>query len=227
MSTNPFQYIPEQTDWHAFFEIQKSLDYWNSLMTKVSEEYASETCFPPASQVFNAFQLCSLQKLKVVIIGQDPYHGLGQAHGLSFSVPDFVALPPSLRNIFKEKAHDVGGVEPMTGNLAPWATQGVLLLNQILTVRQGQAGSHAKFGWTYFSEQLMRYISAEKDFVVFLLWGNHAQKNIAFIDTQKHAILCSAHPSPLSANKGGWFGQKPFSKTNEILVSKNLEPIHW
>lgn len=224
---SPFDFLPMQTDWCSFFESQQKLPYWQNLMQNVSTQYKIEQCFPPPDAVFNAFTFCSFQDVKVVILGQDPYHGLGQAHGLSFSVPDFVALPPSLRNIFKEKIADVGGNQPFHGNLTDWAKQGVLLLNQILTVTNKQAGSHAKFGWAYFSEQLIKYISSEKDYVVFMLWGAHAQKNMKYIDIQKHAIIKTAHPSPLSANRGGWFGEKPFSKANALLSQNGLKPIDW
>lgn len=223
----PFDFIPMHTDWNSFFEMQQEMPYWLHLTQKVSHKYQKERCFPPPPDVFNAFKLCSLNDLKVVILGQDPYHGLGQAHGLSFSVPDFITLPPSLRNIFKEKMADVGGNEPFHGNLSNWANQGVLLLNQILTVTDGHAGSHVNLGWEEFSMQLINYITKEKDFVVFMLWGAHAQKNIKFIDSQKHAIIKTAHPSPLSANRGGWFGEKPFSKANEFLIQKGLTSIVW
>lgn len=190
------------------------------------EKAAGKTIYPPGSQIFNAFDKTPFDKVKVVILGQDPYHGPGQAMGLSFSVPNGVPPPPSLVNIFKELHNDVGMAIPKTGNLTPWAEQGVLLLNAALTVRATEAGSHAQLGWQPFTDAVIRKISDEKKGVVFLLWGKFAQAKQVFIDETRHHVLKAAHPSPLSAHNG-FLGCKHFSKTNGLLAKDGLEPIDW
>lgn len=190
-----------------------------------SEKASGVTVYPRGSEIFNAFEMTPVDKVKVVILGQDPYHGPGQAHGLSFSVPDGVPLPPSLRNIFREIETDLGVTMSGTGNLTPWARQGVLLLNASLTVRAGQAGSHAGAGWEHFTDAVIRYLSDSRDGIVFLLWGNFARAKRALIDTGRHYVLEAAHPSPLA--RGAFFGCRHFSKTNGILVSLGKEPIDW
>jgi uracil-DNA glycosylase len=191
-----------------------------------AEKQAGKTIYPPGSKIFAAFDCTPFEKVKVVVIGQDPYHGPGQAHGLCFSVPEGVATPPSLVNIFKEIRDDLGIPVPKKGNLEKWANQGVLLLNATLTVQANQAGSHQRKGWENFTDSVIKTISDQKKGVVFLLWGKYAQAKEALIDTGKHFILKAAHPSPLSAFNG-FFGCKHFSKTNEILSRQGLEPIDW
>ncbi|RFZ84328.1 uracil-DNA glycosylase [Mucilaginibacter terrenus] len=191
------------------------------------EKEAGHTVYPKNADIFNAFNKTPFDKVKVVILGQDPYHGEHQAHGLSFSVQRGIAVPRSLANIYKELKTDIPGfVIPNHGNLEKWAEQGVLLLNTSLTVRANQAGSHSKKGWEQFTDAVIRKISDECTGVVFILWGAHAQSKIALIDTQKHHILKSVHPSPLSVERGFW-GSKPFSKTNEFLIKEGKEPIDW
>jgi uracil-DNA glycosylase len=177
--------------------------------------------------IFNAFNLCPFDKVKVVIIGQDPYHELGQAHGLSFSVNDGIPFPPSLVNIFKEIEMDLGTPMPTTGNLTRWAEQGVLLLNATLTVRAHYAGSHQRKGWEKFTDAAIKALSADREHLVFILWGGYARSKASLIDASKHLILQSVHPSPLSANRGGWFGNHHFSLTNRYLVQNGIEPIKW
>lgn len=201
--------------------------YFEELMNFVKEEYASHKCFPPEDEIFSAFDLCAFEDVKVVIIGQDPYHGDGQANGLCFSVADGVAHPPSLMNIFKELETDLGIPYPKSGNLEHLAKQGILLLNATLTVRAHEAGSHQKKGWEQFTDNVIKMISKEKEGVIFLLWGGFAKKKEKLIDTSKHIILTSGHPSPLSANRGYWFGNKHFSKTNQLLKSKNKIEVDW
>ncbi|MGB1448433.1 MAG: uracil-DNA glycosylase [Flavobacteriaceae bacterium] len=200
---------------------------FQALIDFVKEEYAQHQCFPPGKFLFQAFNACPFEALKVVIIGQDPYHGPGQAHGLSFSVPDGVAHPPSLINIFKEIEADLGIAYPQSGNLLPWAKQGVFLLNATLSVRAHQAGSHQKRGWETFTDHVIQRISQEKSGVVFMLWGGFAKKKAQLIDRDKHLILSSGHPSPLSANRGYWFGNKHFSQCNAYLREKGQQPIAW
>lgn len=190
-----------------------------------SERSAGKVIYPPASLIFNAFNTTPFEQVKVVILGQDPYHGVGQAHGLSFSVPDGIKPPPSLVNIFKELCTDIGMEIPTSGNLTKWAEQGVLLLNAMLTVEAHQAASHQKKGWEEFTNAVIRKISEKKEGVVFILWGRYAQEKAALIDAGKHYILTSAHPSPFSATK--FLGCKHFSKTNEILQKQGLKPIDW
>jgi uracil-DNA glycosylase len=202
-------------------------DYFKNLTEFVKAEYNENTCYPKGSDIFSAFDHSTFSNTKVVILGQDPYHGVGQANGLSFSVNDGIQTPPSLQNIFKEIAEDLGKPVPNSGNLERWANQGVLLLNATLTVRAHQAGSHQKKGWEQFTDRVIEIISSEKENVVFLLWGGYAKKKGAKIDSSKHLILTSGHPSPLSANRGYWFGNKHFSKANEYLKENGKEPIDW
>ncbi|MBC7381531.1 MAG: uracil-DNA glycosylase [Bacteroidia bacterium] len=191
------------------------------------EKAANKIIFPPEQQIFAAFNSIPFEKVKVVILGQDPYHRLFQAHGLCFSVNDGIPLPPSLKNIFKELQQDVPDFTiPESGNLTKWTTRGVLLLNAILTVRTGQAGSHQKLGWEHFTDEVIRELSKQRNHLVFILWGNFAQSKVAFIDPDKHLILKAAHPSPLSAHNG-FFGCKHFSMTNNYLIKQGIEPIDW
>ncbi len=191
-----------------------------------TEKAAGKTIYPPGKLIFNAFDHTPIDRVKVVLLGQDPYHGKGQAHGLSFSVPDGVAPPPSLVNIFKELHDDVGISISKSGNLTKWAEQGVMLLNTSLTVRASEAGSHAKIGWTQFTDAVIEKISALEKNVVFILWGKFAQEKQALIDETKHLVLKAAHPSPFSADKG-FFGCRHFSKTNEYLAKHGIDPIDW
>ena len=200
---------------------------FENLAQFLKKEYADYVCYPPRSLIFEAFNACPLEQLKVVIIGQDPYHGPGQAHGLSFSVLEGVSPPPSLVNIFREIENDLGIPFPKSGNLSPWANQGVFLLNATLSVRAHQAGSHQKQGWEVFTDQVIQTISTQKEGVVFMLWGGYAKKKAQLIDSSKHLILSSGHPSPLSANRGYWFGNKHFSQANTYLRTKGKEEINW
>lgn len=200
--------------------------YFQELTTFVKEEYKAHTVYPPGSEIFNAFDKCDFKQVKVVIIGQDPYHGPGQANGLCFSVRDNVKMPPSLVNIFKEIQSDLGKPFPPTGNLERWAQQGVLLLNATLTVRASSPASHQNKGWERFTDAVIRKISDEKNNIVFILWGAYAQKKGEVIDRTKHFVISSPHPSPFSADRG-FFGSKPFSKTNDYLRSKGLVEIDW
>ncbi len=193
----------------------------------MNTEYINFTCFPPKNQIFNAFNHCHFDDVKVVIIGQDPYHDEGQAHGLCFSVNDGIKHPPSLINIFKEIETDLGITYPKSGNLMRWADQGVLLLNATLTVRAHIAGSHQNKGWELFTDEIIKIISDKKENIVFLLWGGFAKKKVKLINPVKHKILLSGHPSPLSANRGYWFGNKHFSKANYLLQQVFLSPIQW
>jgi uracil-DNA glycosylase len=197
------------------------------LVEFIKQEYGSQKIYPPGSLIFNAFDKCPFDQTKVVILGQDPYHGRGQAHGLSFSVNDGVPKPPSLNNIFKEIQDDLGKPFPISGNLERWAKQGVLLLNSTLTVREGQPGSHQGKGWEQFTDAVIRQLNDHKSGLVFLLWGKYAQDKGKIIDASKHFILKSKHPSPMSANYGGWFGNKHFSQTNNYLKNKGLPTIEW
>ena len=215
-------------DWQEFLKEEIFKDYFDRLMQSVSEEYQKAECYPPKDQIFNAFNCCSPEAVKVIIIGQDPYHGTGEAHGLCFSVNDNVKIPPSLRNIYKELLSDVDSIFlPTSGNLERWAHQGVLMLNATLTVKKDEANSHKHLEWQKFTDAVIKIISEEKENVVFLLWGGFAQKKAKFINEEKHLILKSGHPSPLSANQGKWFGNKHFSKVNEYLEKTNQHPIKW
>jgi uracil-DNA glycosylase len=200
--------------------------YFIKLTEFVKEEYHSNTVYPPGSLIFNAFNLCPFDRVKAVIIGQDPYHGPGQAHGLCFSVREGVDFPPSLVNIFKEIRSDLGTEIPASGNLERWASQGVLLLNATLTVRAHMAGSHQNKGWEQFTDAAISHLNSEKNHVVFFLWGSYAQKKGESIDESKHLVLKSVHPSPLSVYRG-FFGNKHFSRCNEYLASHGIEPVKW
>ena len=212
--------------WKEILKDEFEKPYFIKLTEFVKSEYKTQQVFPPGKEIFNAFNLCPFDKVKVVIIGQDPYHGPGQAHGLCFSVRDGVDFPPSLRNIFKEIASDVQIAIPKSGDLSRWAQQGVLLLNATLTVRAHQVGSHQKKGWEIFTDEAIKVVSEKKDNVVFLLWGAYAQKKGEIIDKSKHLVLESVHPSPLSAMRG-FFGNHHFSQTNKFLESKGLSPVNW
>ena len=216
--------IEESCKQHLAPEFEK--DYFVRLTNFVRQEYQTTTVYPPGRLIFNAFNLCPFDQVKVVIIGQDPYHGPGQAHGLCFSVNDGVPFPPSLQNIFKEIQSDLGTPIPTTGNLTRWANQGVLMLNATLTVRAHQAASHQRQGWEEFTDAAIRALAEERENLVFILWGAYAQKKGAFIDRNKHLVLASAHPSPLSAYNG-FFGNKHFSRANEYLIAHGQQPIQW
>ena len=213
--------------WNALLSSEFEKPYFQALTAFVKKEYSEHTCYPKGKEIFAAFDKCPVEDLKVVLLGQDPYHGEGQANGLSFSVRDGIAHPPSLVNIFKEIEEDLKLPYPESGNLSRWAEQGVLLLNATLTVRANMAGSHQGQGWETFTDAVIKSISDNCQHIVFLLWGGFAKKKIALIDTQKHCVLSSGHPSPLSANRGYWFGNKHFSKTNEYLTSVGKENIDW
>ena len=212
--------------WKSRLQDEFGKEYFVRLAQFVKEEYKATTIYPPGSLIFNAFNLCPFESVKAVIIGQDPYHGPGQAHGLCFSVREGVGFPPSLINIFKEIELDLGLSRPVSGNLARWAEQGVLLLNATLTVRAHQAGSHQKKGWEDFTDSVIRKLNTEKENIVFFLWGAYAQKKGEAIDRSKHLVLESVHPSPLSASRG-FFGNKHFSRCNDYLVAHGSEPIDW
>lgn len=201
--------------------------YFGQLTEQVREEYRRETCFPPGRLVFNAFNLCPFDKVKVVIIGQDPYHEPGQAMGLSFSVPVGTAMPPSLLNIFKEIESDLGNPMPSNGDLTRWAEQGVLLLNATLTVRAHAANSHQRFGWSVFTDAAIKALSEGRQHIVYMLWGGYARGKRYLIDQRRNLVLESVHPSPLSANRGGWFGQRQFSRCNDYLRANNIKEIDW
>jgi uracil-DNA glycosylase len=213
--------------WKNILQQEFDKPYFKELTNFVKEEYASNTCFPKGDKIFEAFNLCAFDDLKVVIIGQDPYHGVGQANGLCFSVNEGMAHPPSLINIFKEINTDLNVSYPKSGNLERWAKQGVLLLNATLTVKAHNAGSHQKKGWEQFTDAIISKISKEKENVVFLLWGGYAKKKGVKIDTNKHCVLTSGHPSPLSANRGFWFGNNHFSKTNDYLKQHGFSVVKW
>ena len=213
--------------WIPYLEEELDKQYFSDLSNFVKTEYRNHNCFPPESQIFNAFNHCHFEAVKVVIIGQDPYHGEGQANGLCFSVREGISHPPSLKNIFKEIESDLGIPYPKSGNLLRWANQGVLLLNATLTVRADEAGSHQKEGWEAFTDSVIKTISDRKENIVFLLWGGYARKKIKLIDLNRHHVLTSGHPSPLSANRGYWFGNKNFYDTNKWLINKDMRPIAW
>ena len=214
--------------WHEAIGAEKEKAYFQKILEKVRHERrAGITVYPPERDVFNAFRTTEFGSVKVVILGQDPYHGAGQAHGLAFSVQPEIAVPPSLVNIYKELATDIEGFQiPQHGYLQHWAEQGVLLLNTVLTVRAGVAHSHATFGWEVFTDEVIRQLDKEREHLVFMLWGSHAQKKGAFIDRNSHLVLTAPHPSPLSAYRG-FFGCKHFSQANAYLQANGLEPIDW
>jgi uracil-DNA glycosylase len=215
-----------EQSWKARLADQFEQPYFINLVNFVKNEYATRTVYPQGSKIFNAFEKTPFEQVKTVILGQDPYHEPGQAHGLCFSVNTGVPLPPSLQNIYKEITSDLGIKPPSSGNLERWAEQGVLLLNATLTVQAHKAGSHQQKGWEEFTDAVIHKVAGEKEHVVFILWGSYAQKKGSFIDSSKHLILKSAHPSPLSAHRG-FFESKPFSKTNEYLVKTGQSPIAW
>jgi len=219
--------IEINSSWKEKLKDEFDKSYFVNLVEFVKNEYATHRCFPNDNQIFSAFDFCPFEDVKVVIIGQDPYHGFGQANGLCFSVNDGVTFPPSLINIFKEIEQDLKLPIPISGNLDRWARQGVLLLNATLTVRESEAGSHQKKGWEEFTDAVIKKISDEKENVVFLLWGGFAKKKGGKIDRNKHLVLETGHPSPLSANRGFWFGNKHFSATNSFLKSNSLKEIQW
>ncbi len=213
--------------WKKVLEKEFQTDYFNNISLKTREEYSKFVCYPPGSKLFRAFDECPFNKLKVVIIGQDPYHGENQANGLCFSVDDGVEKPPSLKNIFKELNTSFTKNERTNSDLSDWSNQGVLLLNSILSVRRKFPGSHRHIGWEEFTENVIKIISKEKMNLVFMLWGNYAKNKEKFIHDNNHLVLKSGHPSPLSANKGFWFGNNHFKKCNDFLIANNLETIKW
>ena len=215
-----------EESWRKILSEQWDKPYFEELTDFVRQQYATTTVYPAASKIFAAFDACPFNQVKVVILGQDPYHGPGQAHGLCFSVNDGIPFPPSLVNIFKEIKSDLGKEIPTSGNLTRWAEQGVLLLNATLTVRAHQAGSHQRKGWEEFTDAAIRLLAEEREHLVFILWGAYAQKKGAFIDRNKHLVLTSAHPSPLSAYQG-FFGNKHFSQANAYLASHGIQPIDF
>jgi len=215
-----------ESSWRNLLQEEFTKEYFKELASFVRDEYAKHQVYPKGSEIFNAFSHCPFDKLKVVLLGQDPYHGPGQAHGLCFSVRDGVKMPPSLVNIFKEIKSDIGKEIPLTGNLERWADQGILLLNATLTVRAHSPGSHQNKGWEQFTDAVIRGISERKEGVVFLLWGAYAQKKGQVIDDKKHLVLKAPHPSPFSVERG-FYGCKHFSKTNKFLSERGLSEISW
>lgn len=216
-----------EPSWQRQLGAEFEKDYFARLTHLVREEYGRYVCYPPGRLIFNAFNLCPFDKVKVVIIGQDPYHEPGQAMGLSFSVPESIAMPPSLINIYKEIEQDLGKPMPHSGDLTRWAEQGVLLLNATLTVRAHEANSHQQLGWATFTDAAIKALSEGREHLVFMLWGGFARSKKYLIDRSRHCILESVHPSPLSANRGGWFGQHQFSRCNAYLAEQDIEPIDW
>jgi len=216
-----------EASWKAHLREEFEKPYFILLTDAVRQEYRQGTCYPPGSLIFNAFNLCPFDQVKVVIIGQDPYHGPGQAHGLSFSVQDGVLFPPSLQNIFKEIQDDLGTPIPLSGNLTRWAKQGVLLLNATLTVRAHQANSHARLGWQTFTDAAIKALATQRSHLVYMLWGGYARGKAYMINKEENLVLESVHPSPLSANRGGWFGNHHFSQCNAYLEQNGVEPIQW
>ena len=216
-----------EKSWLKVLNNEFNQEYFHNLSHFVKEQYKTKKCYPPGKLIFSAFDNCSLNDLKVVIIGQDPYHGPFQANGLCFSVDSKVVNPPSLNNIFKEISTDLESVTRTDGDLIDWSNQGVMLLNSVLTVESGLPGSHANRGWEIFTDNVIRKISDKKENIVFMLWGGYAKKKESLIRNNNHLILKSGHPSPLSANKGYWFGNKHFSKCNDYLIKNNLSPIKW
>ena len=216
-----------ESSWKQHLVGEFDKPYFVGLTNSVRSEYAQFTCYPPGRLIFNAFNLCPFDRVKVVIIGQDPYHEPGQAHGLSFSVQDGVMFPPSLQNIFKEIHDDLGTDIPTSGNLTRWAEQGVLLLNATLTVRAHQANSHSRLGWQTFTDAAIRALAVNREHIVYMLWGGYARGKAYMIDRSRNLVLESVHPSPLSANRGGWFGQHQFSQCNDYLRANGMDPIVW
>ena len=222
-----FMKVQIHSSWEKVLQTEFEATYFSNLVQFVRKAYSNSVCYPPGPLIFNAFESCPFDRVKVVILGQDPYHGAGQAHGLSFSVPEGIPHPPSLINIFKEIQEDLGLIYPQSGDLTRWAQQGVFLLNTTLTVASGQAGSHQKQGWETFTDAVIKAISKQKEGVVFMLWGGFAKQKIKLIDASKHLVLTSGHPSPLSANRGYWFGNKHFSKCNAYLKAAGSEEVMW
>nr|WP_308536622.1 uracil-DNA glycosylase [uncultured Prevotella sp.] len=216
-----------EKSWKEALQKEFSKPYFLQLTKNIHREYRETTCYPPGKLIFNAFNLCPFDDVKVVILGQDPYHEPGQAMGLSFSVPEGTMLPPSLINIYKEIELDMGKPVVKTGDLTHWAKQGILLLNATLTVRAHLANSHQRLGWANFTDAAIKALSEHRENIVFMLWGGFARSKKYLIDASRHFILESVHPSPLSANRGGWFGQHQFSRCNDYLMSKGIEPIVW
>ena len=214
------------SDWDPLLHTEASKPYWNTLQTFVTHERETHVVYPAPADVLAALQLTPCDSVRVMILGQDPYHGAGQAHGLSFSVRRGMPIPPSLANIFKELATDLGVAAPSHGNLEQWAAQGVLLVNSTLTVRAAEPASHQGNGWETFTDEIIRTVNSKREHVVFVLWGNAARKKRALIDTSRHTIIESAHPSPLSAHRG-FFGSKPFSRTNAALAKAGQRTINW
>ncbi|KIL49678.1 uracil-DNA glycosylase [Jeotgalibacillus soli] len=215
-----------QNDWQELLEDEFNKPYYQELRSFLKEEYSSQMVYPPMHDIYNALQSTSFSEVKAVILGQDPYHGPGQAHGLSFSVQPGIQPPPSLKNIFKELKADIGIETPENGYLKNWTEQGVLLLNTVLTVRKGEANSHRQKGWETLTNEIIRLLGEREKPMVFILWGKPAQLKQSLINENNHLVLTAPHPSPLSARRG-FFGSKPFSKTNEFLVSKEIEPVDW
>ncbi len=216
-----------ESSWLSVLDKEFQSEYFVKLKSFLVEEKQRYNVFPPGKEIFAAYNTTPFHNVKAVIIGQDPYHERGQANGLCFSVREHVTIPPSLVNIFKEMRDDIGMETPKSGDLSKWANEGVLLLNAVLTVRENYAGSHRNMGWELFTNATIKAVSDSKEHVVFILWGNYAKEKRYLIDANKHCILTAAHPSPLSANRGGFFGCKHFSKTNEYLQAHNIQPIDW
>ncbi len=216
-----------EESWKQQLQAEFDKPYFNQLTERVRQEYTTTVCYPPGREIFNAFNLCPFDKVKVVIIGQDPYHEPGQAEGLCFSVKPGVMMPPSLVNIFKEIQADLGTPMPQNGSLVRWAEQGVLLLNATLTVRAHQSNSHASLGWQTFTDAAIRLLATQRQHLVYMLWGGYARSKAAMINRQENLVLESVHPSPLSANRGGWFGNHHFSRANQYLQQQGLTPINW
>ncbi len=219
--------LPIHSSWEKPLRTEFESSYFKQLLFFLKSEYETYPCYPTQTDVFNAFEQCPYENVKVVLLGQDPYHGSGQAHGLAFSVPDGIKHPPSLVNIFKEISQDLGTPYPESGNLERWARQGVLLLNASLTVREGEAGSHQKIGWETFTDSVIQALSEDREDLVFLLWGGFAKQKVKLINANKHLILTTGHPSPLSANRGYWFGNKHFTHCNTYLSENGKTPIVW
>lgn len=215
-----------EESWYEALKNEFESSYFVGIKTFLIEEKRHYVVYPPSNLIFNAFNLTPFDKVKVVILGQDPYHNVGQAHGLAFSVPDGIQIPPSLQNIFKELNNDIGMPIPQSGNLENWAKEGVLLLNASLTVRANMAASHARIGWQQFTDAAIRALSEKKEHLVFILWGNYAIAKENLIDHSKHLVLKTVHPSPLSASRG-FFGCHHFSQTNQYLISNGIQPIRW
>lgn len=216
-----------EESWKQQLQGEFDKPYFQQLTESVRREYMAGACYPPGKMIFNAFNLCPFNQVKVVILGQDPYHEPGQAHGLSFSVQQGVMFPPSLQNIFKEISLDLGVPAPVSGDLSRWARQGVLLLNATLTVRAHVANSHATLGWQTFTDAAIKALATQRSHIVYMLWGGFARSKAYMIDRTQNLVLESVHPSPLSANRGGWFGQHQFSRCNQYLREQGMEPIEW